>query len=64
MKLGNSESHLLQYTKSIAMLFLYVVYSMYEWKQAGQKGSCSADKTAGEPWIPRGTDASGDTSES
>lgn len=41
------------------MLFAYLTYSVYEWKQAGQEGSCSA----GEPWIPRGTDASGNTSE-
>lgn len=46
------------------MLFSYLVYSVYEWKQTGQEGSCSAEKTAGEPWIPRDADASGDTSES
>lgn len=46
------------------MLFSYPVYSVYEWKQTGQEGSCSAEKTAGEPWIPRATDASGDMSES
>lgn len=45
------------------MLFAYLAYSVYEWKQAGQEGSCSAERTAGEPWIPRGTDAPGNTSE-
>lgn len=57
------KQHLLQYTKSIAMLFAYLAYSVYEWKQAGQEGSCSAERTAGEPQIPRGTDAPGNTSE-
>lgn len=37
MKWGIFRYHLLQYTKSIAMLFSYLVYSIYEWKQTGQE---------------------------
>lgn len=44
------------------MLFSDFVYSVCEWKQTGQEGSCSAGKTAGRRWIPRGPEASGDTS--
>lgn len=46
------------------MLFSYLVYSVYGWKQIGQEGSCSAEKTAGETRIPGDSGASGDTLES
>lgn len=46
------------------MLFSHFVYSLYEWKRTRQEGSCSTEKAAGESWIPRGVDASGNTSES